>query len=249
MVRAGQAGGATICGMMKKIAVIQHVHNDGPGYFATWLHQEGLDFQVFHMYRGDTLPDGIRDFAGLCILGGPMSANDPLPYFPTLLAHIRECMDCGIPVIGHCLGGQLMSLSLGGTVQASDNKEIGWSELHSVDARAVHWFGTQSPLQLFQWHGESFSIPPQAALLLRGIHCHNQAFVVNDIHIGMQFHCEVDEAKVREWLTEGEEEIRTGTSPGVQSVQSMLDTLSGDLHISQTIAAKIYAKWARGLRT
>ena len=249
MVRAGFAGGATIYGIMKKIAVIQHVHNDGPGYFATWLQQEGLDFQVFHMYRGDTLPDDIRDFAGLCILGGPMSANDPLPYFPTLLDHIRECIDCGIPVIGHCLGGQLMSLALGGTVQASENKEIGWSELHSVHACAVNWFGTQFPLQLFQWHGESFSIPPQATLILRGAHCLNQAFVVRDIHIGMQFHCEVNETKVREWITEGEVEICTSSSPGVQSIQSMLDTLDDDLHVSQTIAARIYTKWAQGLRT
>jgi GMP synthase-like glutamine amidotransferase len=98
---------------MKTIAIIQHLANDEPAYFGSWLQAQGLPFTVFHMFDGATLPARARDHSGWCILGGAMSANDPLPYFDDLLARIREAVAQDIPVIGHCLGGQLMARALG----------------------------------------------------------------------------------------------------------------------------------------
>lgn len=231
---------------MKPVAIIQNDAYDGPSYFATWLQDQGIDLEVFSMFDGHTLPPALTGYSGLCILGGPMSANDPLAYYPGLMHLVHEAVGNRQPVIGHCLGGQLLSRALGGTVQASAAVEIGWSQLEPVHDTASAWFGAQ-PLQLFQWHSESFSIPPHATQLLRGSHCANQAYEVDGIHLGMQFHCEVDLPKLQSWLDLGAEEMLTSTSPGVQTPQVILQTLEADLARSQRIADCIYTRWAQGL--
>jgi GMP synthase-like glutamine amidotransferase len=233
---------------MKSIAIIQHIANDGPSYFATWLEQHGLPYRVFRMDLGYTLPADIGAHAGLCILGGPMSANDALPYMESLLTLTRDAVAAQVPVIGHCLGGQLLARALGAPVGASAHLEIGWSQLHPTHTLAAEWFGNDAPLQLFQWHGESFDIPAGATQLLCGTHCHNQAFVIDDRHLGMQFHCEVDAPKVREWLVSGANELAASDSPGVQSASAIEATLEHDLQRSQRIASHLYRRWARGLQ-
>ena len=236
---------------MKTIAIIQHLANDGPAYFVKWLQAQGLPFTVFHMFDGATLPAHASDHAGWCILGGAMSANDPLPYFDDLLARIREAVAEDIPVIGHCLGGQLMARALGGTVQASEHAEIGWSDLEVMHEDGAKWFGPEAlvgaRLPLFQWHGESFSIPPGAQWLVRGRHCAHQAFSVGSKHIAMQFHCEVDEAKVRRWLELDAAELCGNVSPGVQQIGDILPMLTETIARSQAIASCIYARWVQGL--
>ncbi len=233
---------------MKPLAIIQHDPHDGPAFFATWLTGQGLAFQVHRMFEGATLPARASDCSGLCLLGGPMSANDALDYYPALLALVRSAVAQDIPVIGHCLGGQLLSRALGGSVTAAEHTEIGWSTLQPVHALAEQWFGQERPLQLFQWHSESFSLPPGAIQLLRGSHCAQQAYLLGERHLGMQFHCEVDAAKVREWLHLGAADIAASDSPAVQDAQTLLATLESDLARSQRIASHIYARWARQLR-
>ncbi|NVO06811.1 MAG: type 1 glutamine amidotransferase [Rhodoferax sp.] len=231
---------------MRPLAIVQHDRFDGPSYFATWLTDHGLGFELFRLFDGDRLPADLRGFAGLCLLGGPMSANDALPYYPQLLQLTHEAVQTRTPVIGHCLGGQWLSRALGGTVQAAEHLEIGWSLLEPVHPQAADWFGPE-PLQLFQWHGESFSIPPGATPLLTGVHCANQAYVVDGMHLGMQFHCEVDLPKLHCWLELGAEEMRSSHSPGVQQADALLPTLASDTARSQRIADRIYARWAQGL--
>jgi GMP synthase-like glutamine amidotransferase len=238
---------------MKTIAIIQHARHDGPGYLGTWLQMKGLAFEVYRMFEGDTLPPHASAHAGWCILGGPMSANDPLPYFDALLERIREAMAADIPVIGHCLGGQLMARALGGTVQASEHVEIGWSNLEVIHPDAKKWFGPDAQvgatLPLFQWHGESFSMPPGAQWLVRGAHCAHQAFAVGSKHLAMQFHCEVDEDKVRIWLELDAHELSGSDSPGVQQAVEIFPTLVADVARSQAIAGWIYGRWVQGMST
>lgn len=232
---------------MKPVAIVQHDPHDGPSYFATWLVAQGIAFELFCMYDGAHLPANLDQHSGLCILGGPMSANDPLAYYPPLFGLVQEALQRRVPVIGHCLGGQLLSRALGGAVQAAEHTEIGWSLLEPVHPEASAWFG-DPPLHLFQWHSESFSIPAQAIQLLRGSYCANQAYCVDDLHLGMQFHCEVDAAKVRRWLVLGAEEMRACNSPGVQTTEAILARLDADLRNSQRIADRIYTRWVQGLR-
>jgi len=233
---------------MKPVLIIQHVADDGPSYFATWLDQHHYIYEVRRMFAGDGLPADIHAYAGLCVLGGPMSANDDLPYLPALFALVRDAIADDIPVIGHCLGGQIMSKALGGTIGRADHVEIGWSQLVVEDAEvAADWFGGNMALQLFQWHGETFSVPPNARRVVTGRYCQNQAFLVGHKHIGMQFHCEVDESKVRQWLINGHDELINSDSPAVQQAADILPSLPIDLTASQRIAAAIYSRWVQGI--
>jgi GMP synthase-like glutamine amidotransferase len=233
---------------MLPIAIVQHVANDGPSFFATWCAQQHLPVQVYEMHRGALLPTNMQGHSGLCILGGPMSANDPLPYFSHLFTLVREAVAKDKPLIGHCLGGQLISRALGGTVQASEHAEIGWSTLQATHPTlAQEWFGRGPNYTLFQWHGESFSIPPGAQQVLTGGHCRNQAYVLGHLHLGMQFHCEVDESKIRDWIMEGHQEMAESDSPGVQRPQYLLATLAADIAASNVLASRIYSRWAQGL--
>jgi GMP synthase-like glutamine amidotransferase len=102
---------------------------------------------------------------------------------------IREADRQGIPVIGHCLGGQLMAKAFGGTVTPNPVKEIGWGRVAATGA-AADWLGDAAGFEAFHWHGETFSIPPGATRLLQSAHCANQAFLRGP-HLGMQCHVEM----------------------------------------------------------
>lgn len=228
---------------MQPIAIIQHVADDGPSYFATYLDRVGVPYRVYEMFAGAALPASVTEFSGLCLLGGPMSASDDIAYFPDLMALIRHTMLEDVSIIGHCLGGQLMAKALGATIQASPNVEIGWSDLQLEDETKARWLGGAKSARLFQWHGESFSIPVGARRLMTGSYCANQAFVVARRHLAMQFHCEVDAAKVRTWLINGHDELIRSASPAVQSAESILATLEQDILASQRTADAIYGAW------
>lgn len=235
---------------MLPVLIVQHDPHDGPSFFADWLTRKGIGYQVFAMHAGEALPQHMQPFSGLCVLGGPMSANDELSYYPQLMALMRQAFAQSIPVIGHCLGGQLMSRVLGGTVQAAEHAEIGWSQLQATHPLAGEWFGKATdalPLQLFQWHSESFSIPPGAIQLLRGQLCETQAFVWQQRHLAMQFHCEVDVHKLRTWFRLDAEDIQRCVSPGVQTLASLEQNLEAQVARSQRIASHIYSRWAQGL--
>lgn len=231
---------------MLPIAILQHVADDGPSYFATWLERHTLPYRVLRLFDGDSVPASMRGYAGLCVLGGPMSANDGLAYYPALFDLIRTAVAAELPVIGHCLGGQLMSVALGGTVQAAENVEIGWSDLR-VEGEGARWFGGRASLRPFQWHGERFSIPPGANRIATGDYCANQAFEYAGKHLALQFHCEVDAAKVRRWLALGHDELIHCTSPAAQQADLLLPSLESELLQSQQTADAIYAEWAKGL--
>lgn len=236
---------------MKPIAILQHDPHDGPSYFATFLSYAGRPYRLFRLDQGEALPATIRDYAGLCLLGGPMSVNDDLPYQAPQLALIQDAMAADLPVIGHCLGGQLMSKALGGQVGPAPVAEIGWSRLELCDGEGMRWFGGRDHFDAFQWHSESFSIPKDGRLIVRGRHCANQAFTVGKKHLAMQFHIEVDSEKVRYWLEAGGDEIARRASsavPGaVQGAAMLLADLDLTIARSQRVADDLYAAWLRGL--
>jgi GMP synthase-like glutamine amidotransferase len=232
---------------MKPIAILQHVSDDGPSYFATWLEQSGLSYRLYRLDEGDAVPGGVAQLSGLAILGGPMSVNDRLPYQAGELELIRHAIAADVPVLGHCLGGQLISVALGGRVGSATHVEIGWSDLCTEQVADADWFGGRDGFVQFQWHGESFTIPDGARRIARGRYCTNQAFVVNERHLAMQFHCEVDEMKVQQWLINGHDELINSLSPAVQRMDDILRDLPHAIAESQRVASDIYAAWARGL--
>jgi GMP synthase-like glutamine amidotransferase len=180
---------------MKPIAIFRHSPGEGPGYFATFLDRHSLPWTLFRLDDGVSPPPTSGEFSGLCFMGGPMSVNDELPWIPLTLELICEADAAAIPVIGHCLGGQLMAKAFGGTVTRNAVKEIGWGEVEATDA-AADWMGDVQRFSAFHWHGETFSLPSGATRILHSAHCANQAFVRGP-HLGMQCHVEMTDSMIR----------------------------------------------------
>lgn len=194
------------------------------------------------------MPADARKFSGLVFMGGPMSANDELPWIAPVLGLIRDAVCKDVPTLGHCLGGQLMSKAFGGTVSVNPVKEIGWGEVQVQDngvARA--WFGELQSFETFQWHGDTFTIPPGATRLLSSPWCANQAFAVGR-HLGLQCHVEMTEDLVRVWCRGGADEIRDAAgAPSVQQPQEILRDLVERVARLHAVADGIYDRWTQGL--
>ncbi len=197
---------------------------------------------------GDAVPRDPRKFAGLVFMGGPMSVNDDLPWIGASLELIRDAVRSDIPLLGHCLGGQLIAKALGGKVGANLRKEIGWGEVRVEDNEVARaWVGELPAFESFHWHGETFSIPPGATRVLSNQHCANQGFAIGK-HLGLQCHVEMTEDMVRLWCENGREEIEASSaSPAVQKPAEILRELESRLAALHNVADRIYDRWREGL--
>ena len=235
---------------MNSVLIFRHFPTEGPGYFATFLERHDIAWRLVRIDAGDAVPASLEGCAGLVFMGGPMSVNDDLPWIAPVLALIRAAVAAGVPVLGHCLGGQLMAKALGGVVSRNPVKEIGWGEVETSDnAEARRWFGAAGPrFMSFHWHGETFTIPPGATHLLKSAQCANQGFALGP-HLGLQCHIEMTPEMIVAWCKSGAREIeRAAASPGVQpaaEIQSRLDERLPRLH---AVADCVYARWIENLR-
>jgi GMP synthase-like glutamine amidotransferase len=229
---------------MKPVAIFRHTPTEGPGYFADYLDANGIAWQLVRVDAGDAIPSDASAFSGLTFMGGPMSVNDDLPWIPPALALIRDAVESDVPVLGHCLGGQLMAKALGGEVTRNPVKEIGWGEVEVPESReAERWFGDLRKFLSFHWHGETFTIPAGGSRILGSAYCANQAFVL-DKHLGMQCHVEMTPELIRSW-SDG---WRGGTSPSVQTAEQMQEQLDGRVRALNAVAARLYDRWVEGLK-
>jgi GMP synthase-like glutamine amidotransferase len=233
---------------MRPVAIFRSARSEGPGYFATYLESRSIPWQLVPLDEGVHVPRDPRSYSGLVFMGGPMSVNDPLPWIAPALELIRESVRKDLPVLGHCLGGQLMARAFGGAVRASAYKEIGWGEVRVADnSVSREWLGELQAFETFQWHGETFSIPPGATRVLENAHCANQAFAIGR-HFAMQCHIEMNEDMVRAWLRGGGEELRAAAgSPAVQSLGEIERDLEPRLAALHQVADRIYDRWIEGL--
>ena len=229
---------------MKPIAIFRHSPGEGPGYFATFLDRQSLPWTLFRIDDGVAPPPTPEEFSGLCFMGGPMSVNDELPWIAPTLELISAADARGIPVIGHCLGGQLMAKAFGGTVGRNPVKEIGWGRVTA--AAAQDWLGDTAGFEAFHWHGETFSLPPGATRLLQSTHCANQAFVRGP-HLGMQCHVEMTATMIRSWCLQWAAE-NLAASASVQTPEQMEENMEARIAAMRAVADRLYKKWIEGLR-
>lgn len=234
----------------KPVAIFRHNPTEGPGYFATFLEQSGFAWTLFAIDAGDAVPADPTAFAGLAFMGGPMSVNDDLPWIPNACALIRAAVAQGVAVIGHCLGGQLMSKALGGSVTRNPVKELGWGQAAAEGGElGAGWTGTPdgSAHTVFQWHGETFTLPDGATRILGNGYCANQAFVLGP-HLGMQCHVEMTPEMIRLWCESGAAEVAAATGPAVQDAATMQADTARHLPAMRRLADCLYGRWIQGLK-
>ncbi|MDP1538199.1 MAG: type 1 glutamine amidotransferase [Burkholderiales bacterium] len=237
---------------MKPIAIFRHTPTEGPAYFATYLEQRKIPYEVIRIDAGEPVPMAPTAYSGLCFMGGPMSVNDDLSWVAAELALIRDAVAREVPVIGHCLGGQLMAKALGAAVTRNAVKEIGWGAVEVLDhPDARHWLGANlSSFLSFHWHGETFAIPDGATRILASPWCANQAFVMGK-HFGMQCHVEMTEDLIRIWCRDWakEVEVLAGRVASVQTPAEMEQEITAKVRALNAVADRIYDRWVSGLAT
>ena len=236
-----------VANTMKPVLILQHMRADSPAYLATWLHGQGVAFTVCDSERGDVVPADIHGFSALALLGGEMSANDDLPALRQAEVLIRQAQARAVPTLGHCLGGQLMARALGARVVDSPKPELGWHAMHIHDSDAARaWLGEPGNALVFQWHYDSFELPRGATLLASSTACPRQAFAVGP-HVALQFHVELDAAKLAHWAGEAETDTRVLSAQAefdtVQGATRMLAAQQERLAAQQRLADRIYARW------
>ncbi|HPF20171.1 MAG TPA: type 1 glutamine amidotransferase [Syntrophomonas sp.] len=195
-----------------RLLVIQHVSAEGLGLFHDPLMARGweLDIRCMDM-AGVSLPDNLAGYQAFIILGGPMGAYEEniYPYLYKVEELVREAATNNLPTVGICLGGQIIARALGAEVCPNPEKEIGWSHISILgEGKSSPLFlGLPDELPVFQWHGDTFSLPTGAVLLATSTVCRNQAFLYNDHIWALQFHLEVNPTMIDHWSVLYENEL------------------------------------------
>lgn len=234
---------------MNPVAVFRHSITEGPGYFATVLDRNRIPWRLIKTDEEEAVPEDVSEFSGLAFMGGPMSVNDNLPWIAPVLALIRNAVRAEVPVIGHCLGGQLMAKALGGVVSRNPVKEIGWGAVTILPVdESRRWLGDSTSFESFHWHGETFTIPPGAVKLAGSEYCANQMFSLGN-HLGMQCHVEMTPSLIANWCKDSDNEVRSlaRRTASVQTPDQMLMDVEQKTTRLHGIADRLYATWMRGL--
>lgn len=206
-----------------RIAYLQHVPNEGPGQIETWAGARGYSLQGHRLDRGDAPPTPEAADA-LVVLGGPMGVHDEADFAwlkPEKQA-IGSWLRAGKPVLGICLGAQLIAHVLGAAVTRNPHREIGWFPLRRLPQAGTTVLDGVLPAQMevLHWHGDTFAIPAGAIPIASSAACANQGFVYRERVVGLQFHLEVDEPTARAFIDYGAEDLKPG--PWVQTAEEIL---------------------------
>ena len=221
--------------------VFQHVPFEGLGHLEPVLRRAGFDIAFTRFYENAGCPDlGAVDF--LIVLGGPMSANDEaaLPWLAAEKEFIRRFLATGKPLLGICLGAQLLASALGARVAPNREKEIGWFPVAGLPHRHPTAFRFPESADAFHWHGETFELPPGAVHLARSRACEHQAFQIGSA-IGLQFHLETTPATVRALVAHARRELVP--APFVQTEAELLAAPPEKYLALHRLLERLLARW------
>ena len=203
----------------------QHVLFEGLGSIEPWLDSNGYELTSTRFFESANLPNP-KAIDLLVVMGGPMSVNDEnkVPWLALERQFVREIIESGKPVLGICLGAQIIANAMGAKVFPNPVKEIGWFPIHAVASIDGTVFNFPPSEIVFHWHGETFDLPQGAIRLAKSEGCENQAFQLGKRVIGLQFHLETTPKSAREIVSNCREELRP--SRYVQTEEEILSASS-----------------------
>ena len=204
---------------MSDVLLIQNTRIEGSGYLGELLSDDGFDITSIHA-KHEAIPE--KKFSFVIILGAPESANDNFPYLIREQELIKNSVDDDIPVLGICLGSQLIAKTFGAKVCKGPKKEIGFYHDLMTSNNSKLFSGFTNPFSVFHWHGDTFDLPDGATRLALSENYENQAFQYKSA-IGLQFHLEVNEQMVNLWLDKTEEKLRQISYIDPQKIRSDID--------------------------
>lgn len=211
-----------------RLLLLQHDPLDGPGALTEWASERGHSVTICMICQGEPLPP-LDSLDLLVSLGGPMGAyeEEKHPWLVSEKECLRQAVAEGKKILGLCLGCQLLADALGGKAFRHTCKEFGWQPIQPLEAGSA-WFGRAHSFQAFQWHGDTYSLPPGAIQLARNEAAEQQAFLMEAPSggrvLGLQFHLEWTETMAREALAEPD--VAPPPSPSVQTPEEILSDLS-----------------------
>ncbi len=225
------------------VLVFRHVPFEHLGRIAPALERRGVVAEYVDLYRDAARPVDLAAAQGLIFMGGPMSANDGDAYIQRELAIIADAAARGLPILGICLGAQLIARALGARVYRNPVKEIGWYPITwTPDAAADPVLaGLAGSETVFHWHGETFDLPEGAVWLASSEACRHQAFRRGGSIYGLQFHLEVTPEMIADWTGQ---DLNSGD---VRELASLPDPHANAARLEE-LSALVFGRWAALLR-
>ena len=226
--------------------VIQHLDIEPPALIADVLRASGHKIHTLHLSDGDLLPADVREYSGAIIMGGPQSANDThLPHIQDELIWLQEKLTAGLPMLGICLGAQMMAKAAGASILTSAVRELGWYPVFPTSDSADDPLFSNIPeqgIRVFQWHGETFSLPPQARLLASHPAVAQQAIRLGHAQYALQFHAEVDAGIIETWIAAGSSERAHLGKKGIAQIRQETPQYLEEM---RRFCQKITKKWLK----
>jgi GMP synthase (glutamine-hydrolysing) len=229
---------------MRRLLVFQHSAREPLGLLDPLIRRAGFRVRYVNFSRQPEATIDVSKYNGLIVLGGPMNVDQQEQYshLAREIAAIREALELDIPILGICLGAQLLAAALGANVRPNAVREIGWYRLDPTSAAQSdklcrHFDGSQ---HVFQWHAYTFDLPPGAVHLASTPTCPNQAFRYGDRVYGLQFHLEADETLVQRWLHVPEYQAEAVASGPANTLEHILRDTHGHAERSSELAGRVF---------
>jgi GMP synthase (glutamine-hydrolysing) len=235
---------------MRKILVFQHVASEPLGHLDRQLRESGVRIRYVNFGREPHAEPDVRRYDGLVVLGGPMNVDqaDLMPHLHFEMAAIRDAVSEGKPMLGICLGAQLLAEAMGGKVHPNHVPEIGWYRLHTHSAahkdRLFRHF-EHRPHFVFQWHAYTFAPPPDAVPLAWTRNCRNQAYRLGDSAWGLQFHLEADEALITRWLASDAGKAEIDQHWDLRKIARIRAATRRHLALAQPLSDRVFDEFVR----
>jgi len=233
--------------MKKPVLILQQLACEPAALLADVLLEEGYKTKSV-LVQDAPVPDLLDHYSGLIVMGGPMSANDiHLDFIAAELKLLKQAIALDFPVFGICLGAQLLAKAAGAEIYQANERELGWYDLYPMaNAASDPLFSKlEGDIEVFQWHGETFTLPEGATLLASCKNVPNQAFRLGTCQYGLQFHIEVDENIIRDWVKICDSERRHLDTEGVNA---MLEETPSRLGHAHAFCRTITMAWINLLR-